>query len=536
MFTFNNQTAASLGLGVTDIRRALMPEVKRLTQEVAGMHGSYLMATTVGERMVEIDVNFDGSSLADARTDTHSLAQALWSPTPLELVFDDEPNLIYYAQLDGTTDLEAIGTFRRGTLIFACSDPFAYSDTPTEVAIAAIGDTAVTNGGGMETFPVIEVTLTGETTFLQVSCAETGEFVRIGEPYDGSGTPEEPMALVLNETMTGETMEWTHSTISPPDITTNLPSHQTNPMEIEAGASHEGDCYTVLDFGEAVSPLHWHGPAIYHALQTPLTDFQVEVEFKFDAHGDETDAMNGYKRPTMGMFDLYLVDGEATPGIIGLMRLADLWATGAWEQGVVIQGDPNGADFRKVYDKRTTFEQLGQGGVYWRMTISRIGPVWSWEIGEINANGGVIWSFPDGGKGQSIDSQEHWIADLAKVAIGIKQYDAFRESNMGIKSVKVYDLSGAGMLGLPASYHASPTTVIGIAGDVVTVDTRQGVVLLNGSPNSRIPGYNGMVPMNAIVDYASTFFALPTGESTINVVADYGVGATGTVEFTKRWL
>jgi predicted phage tail component-like protein len=519
-FTFNNQTAASLGLGVTDIRRSIMPEIRRVTQEAAGMHGSYMMTTTVGERIIEIDVNFSGTSLADAAADTHTLAQALWSPTPLELVFDDEPDLIYYAQLDGSTDLEAIGTFRMGTLVFACSDPFAYSDTETEVAITAVGATEVTNGGGMDTFPVIEVTLDGSTTFLQVSNDVTGEFVRIGEPYDGVGTPAEPMSLELDETMSGETMEWTHTTIGPPDHTTKLPTDPTNPMEMEATLD-EG--YTAADFGEAVSPLHWHGPCIYHALTTPITDFQVEVEFLFDCQGDSFDDLSVIKQ-TMGMFDLYLVDGESTPGIIGTMRLADLWATGAWEQAQVILGNPNTpGDTTTVYNKRTVVEQPGRGGIWWTMRISRVGDLWSWKI---DGDGG--W-FPDGGQGTWADSGSLYDADLAKVAIGMKQYDAFLESHMGVKSVKVYDVTGTG--------GVSATTVIAVGGDTIAIDMRQGVVTLNDSESSRIPADNGgMVPMNAIVDYASTFFSLPTGTSNVNVAADYGVGATGTVTFTERWL
>jgi predicted phage tail component-like protein len=169
-WTFNGVSDADMGLITTDIRRSVAPPVKRSTIEVAGMPGAYTMQATLQERIIEIDVVWNSTSCADAVTDTRTLAGYLYSATPLELTFVDDPNIVYYAQLDGATDLEAMVYVRRGTIRFACSDPYAYSSTETAAVLSPEGETVVTNTGGVETYPVIDVVVAAPITFLDVVC------------------------------------------------------------------------------------------------------------------------------------------------------------------------------------------------------------------------------------------------------------------------------------------------------------------------------------------------------------------------------
>ena len=63
------------------------------------------------------------------------------------------------------------------------------------------------------------------------------------------------------------------------------------------------------------------------------------------------------------------------------------------------------------------------------------------------------------------------------------------------------------------------------------------VVLLNGEPTSnQIDSEGNPLPLSTLVDYGSTFFTVPTGDSTVRVAADDGVGVTGTVSLLQRWL
>ena len=145
MFSFNGVSATDMGLGVTAVRRSILPEIVSSSQSVPGMAGAFLMSSNIGARYIEIDVYYLGTDMADAMDITHDVAAWLFSQSPLELAFDDEaatpgPTRVYYAMLDGSTDLEAVAEYRAGTLTFVCHDPYAYSDTPDEFTLVVIND------------------------------------------------------------------------------------------------------------------------------------------------------------------------------------------------------------------------------------------------------------------------------------------------------------------------------------------------------------------------------------------------------------
>lgn len=520
MFTFNGTTATSMGIGVTDIRRSVMPTVNRSTQEVAGMHGAYLFQTAVGERVIEIDIWFLGADMEDAITDARAIAQWLYSPTPLILSFDDEPDVQYFAQLSGDTNLENIARFRRGTLTFMCSDPFAYAtidDDTTLTAADGLSVTTVANGGGMDTFPIIEVTVDDQTTFIEVACNDTGEFVRVGEAVDGTATatPLDPREIILNEEFSGETMEWTHGTYGDAlsDHEVNLPTDPSNPMEVDALG---GGSYASVDYGTGTA---WHGPCIYKDLPSTITNFEVECHYYFE---------NTSPANSMGALVVWLLDGDTPANIIGAVRVSDVWTSLDQLKIAGFAGDVAGSYYR--FFEGTPNHPDGPSG--WndslpgRMTIRRVNDFWSLELEKrVSTNAWQYavrsWYDADGTYG---------LVDLSRVAIGFLAYGAYDPCNrIEVTQLTAYDVTGQGEITDPL--------IISQAGDVFTFDMRQGVVLLNGSTNSRVLDDKGQpIPLSSLVHYSSSFFSIPTGSNSISVIADAGVGITGTATVTKRWL
>lgn len=516
MFTFNGTTAASMGLGISAVRRPLMPDVKRNVQEVAGMHGSYLMQTAVGDRRIEFDVYFEGTSLADAVTGARALAAWLYSTEPLELTLSDESGVVYYAQLDGATNLEAITAFRSGTLVFVCSDPFAYATSATTTAITD-GANTVANAGGLESYPVIDVTIaTASTTFVEVANETTGEYVRVGMPAEGSDTPSEPIVLDWHDDCS--VMDWTEREVCEGGEA-NLSTDPVNPMVMDTGGASFSP---FLESGNDGTGTGWHGPTVSRALSAPLTDFKVEALIYLD----NTDAVG-----QMGRIELYLLD--ASLNVIGKMGVIDAWNSMAQVKFYAAAG-PAGAHYitNGLPSQVRGWNDLLPG----KIAISRVQTgassfKWSCYIGKKLADGTYGWQQTK----SWVDAAGAYGADLAHVAIHVGAYgSATVPTRAEVSEVWVSEFGDTGF---------SQLTYIGRVGDVFRFDMRQGVVLLDqggvgsfGTESRALDDYGNPMPVSALVHYTSTFWPLPVGDSTVSVLVDDAASATGTAYVIKRWL
>jgi predicted phage tail component-like protein len=524
VFTFNGISASAMGLGVTGVRRSILPTVNNSVQEVPGMAGAFLMNSNVGARRIEVDVYFVGTpstpldALEDVMEQTHDIAAWLFTQSPLALEFDDEPDKVYYAMLAGDTDLDTVADYRAGTLSFICYDPYAYADTPDEYTITA-GEAAITNGGTVETFPVVEVTVDADTSFAEVICADTGEYVRVGAPAEEGSTPEGQTTTIFDEDCFE--MDWTPTTYVTPLVTNGiakLPDDIDNPMEMGADTSPYSPFPTVfsplvgngyLGYGDA-----WHGPAVYRSVSgDPADDFYFECKSRISM----------WQVQTMARLEWWLLDGSDN----NLVRISlhDNWSSTQQLKWTVTLGESPGVVRTLVSNGPATgeFDFVGQEVMI--QAYRTASKKW-WTFN--------LYRQPNPGNWQFVQSVSFYDADgdydagLAKVVLWAATYgerpypDTLEVDNMLLSRI---------------STEAPEYPIIAEAGDTLSFDMRQGIVLLNGSPSSlQFDAQGRIVPMSSLVDYGSTFFTVPTGDSDIEVLADDGVGVTGTVSIYKRWL
>lgn len=493
-FTFNMVNSSDMGLLVKRVDRAIMPPLSRARQAVTGMPGSYLMMTNIGERVIECKVYYKASTYEDATVAMHALSEWLYTTEPVELTLSDDPGRTYYAILSGSTDLEETVMARTGTLRFLCTDPYAYGPE-TVIDIEAVGETAITDGGNA--YPVIGVELDGDTTFVEVRCTDTGEFVRFGTPTDVDVTPTDPTTLEFNDDCSE--MDWTPSTVTR-NGTTTLPTDLTNPMVMVVNAA--GDAFSPGSAGGSYGTgAAWHGPTVLRSLSSAATDFSVTARFKLL----DTPA-------AVGRAELILLD--ASDNIIGFVGVKD--ASGSvddtyWESA--------SAPDTGIVTSRV--ELKPDNSIYeYDLSIQRVGTRWTAGQELISGYGG-IWN----------PSSRSWTGHttaVAKVGIHIAANASHTPAVMHCSNVLVRHLNTVG---------ADDTPVVAYAGDVVTFDMRQAIVTVNGSQNSIVSDVNGnLLPVSALLDLRSSFFALPAGATTISVSADAGVTVTGTITYKPRYL
>lgn len=126
-FTFGGVHSDSLGLIVNSKTIPASPPVTNRLQEIGGVDGAWDYGVSYGPRELEIDVTILGDTPADTRRSVRKLVGTMNPRKGSQiLIFDDEPDIMYYARISNQVPLDTLGAMGTFTLQLVCPDPFAY--------------------------------------------------------------------------------------------------------------------------------------------------------------------------------------------------------------------------------------------------------------------------------------------------------------------------------------------------------------------------------------------------------------------------
>ena len=497
-FTFNGVSSADMGITMRRTEPPPLIPIALTTVHAPGRAGDWLMGVETLPLGLVIPV------WVQPRTGAQRAAIAAWlSPkTPQELVFSAEPTKVYFGVFAGASDLWTAGS---ATLTFVCVDPYAYTAADDETALVT-GANNVANGGDVETYPVLELTLDAASSFLEVVCEETGEACRLGQAASLEDTPTAPTTLVLADDCSSLS-GWTESAVCEGgDSDPGTMAIGLGPASIGYGPGLSG-----CDFGTG-SDLH--GVTIIKALTGgPFDHFRLNVSIFF---------RNTTVANSAGRLEFYLLD--SLDNIIGKIGVQDLWTTLNQVQWFANAGTADGlhpyiySDINRNSAGPGAWNDILPG----QMTLSRLNDIWTASIQK------GFWQFRRTYRDPTAPESR---PALAKVGIRVAKYGTrAMVERAEVTQVNVWELNEGAVPG--------PETYLFAAGDVVTMDMRQGEVLLNGSTDTALSdAQNRPVPLSAFLDFAAPpSVALPTGNSTLTITADESVGVTGTAYVRKRYL
>lgn len=200
MKVFFDEVEITQLLKVVNVQRGIMPERTNYTVEVPSRHGAYYTGHKYGARTVSIDFLMLGSDLNSLQALKKALAFMLDIDRPAKLKFDDEPDKLLYAVLDGSTDVDEILKEGRGTLTFICHDPFYYAEAEKEFTGASGGLMTINNLGTISTDPRFTLDFTGDCGFIAL--ASPDGVIQIGNTsqVDEVALPKQEKLLHLNMT------------------------------------------------------------------------------------------------------------------------------------------------------------------------------------------------------------------------------------------------------------------------------------------------------------------------------------------------
>jgi predicted phage tail component-like protein len=181
-FNFNGVSSRDLLL-VNKVNRSIMPPLSIQKQTIPRRIGSIPFYTALEERVITIDVTILGNTETEIRDNVRALASWLYTEEDKALYFNDEPNRVYNARLEGSTDLDQLANIGEGSLTFICHDPLAYKIFEQSRVMDSFEEDFF-NDGTFKVYPIVRFVPFTTIDYFRIRKVNTGEQVIIsGGPY-----------------------------------------------------------------------------------------------------------------------------------------------------------------------------------------------------------------------------------------------------------------------------------------------------------------------------------------------------------------
>lgn len=453
--------------------------------EVKGRPGGVLTHISEKPREIEttilVDATYNSQTLEELADDFISW---LTTDEPKELIFDREPDKVYFAILSSQIDPEYFVTFGKVTVKFTCIDPYKYSrNGSTNTAIS--DQVSVANSGNADTPIIVEARALKPSSYFMIAKGEEEYF------------------MVGDDDVTKETVNY-----MPPVLHTELQSQGgwnrmlsgTIPDRYLGGTvggtfeiGNLGESFRVNKFPDASSG--WVGSATRRTLPRSVQDFQITYKCIVEK------GQMGAGRTAQHIYD---TDNR----LIAAIGYENKYHNKKNGHVVVTLFNQNG-DQIKIYDypDDPKYYKLKRMVVY--MRLKRVGNTFSiksWKYDHIK----------DGGRLKPIDVNERTWVDKGKFYL--RPISGISISSFKPANYNWMEMNGLGTFNtelLPKPKGAKD--VIIQKGDVVKIDMQSHNVII------------GEEPMLSEKTFGSDFFNIDAGYSELYIYP------TGVFDTKIKW-
>ncbi|MGY6765682.1 distal tail protein Dit [Faecalibacterium prausnitzii] len=416
-------------LNVLSRRKTYWAPVKRNFIYIPGRPGALVSDTVTDVRVEEVHVEISTESEQELRDAAEDLSAWLITEEPGKLIFDDEPDRMYYAVVEGGFDPDEIVSKGYGIITFIYPNSYKYGIEEKEVTFESSASFDVE--GTVETEPIIEVTLKADTEYVAVSNGT--DINMVGFPAKQEETPVQAETQIFKTS--GENLiGWTNSS-----------QESLGDAPMTGVLKSDGNRFYTDDYGK--DSHHWHGPAMKTSLSEPVQDFRFEIGFLMRKTGDGQ----------AGSIEVSLLDSSNK-------RTAILSVTKHFPGLDTIYPRINaGSGYADVISENQYQFQREYGGI---MKVIRRGNVWTGEIFYRSNNQWVLalrqsWT----------DTKRAVAAPVTQVQVRLQQRGDMSVVEQWVDDIQVYRLN---------DLTDGQVPIIGRAGDKVIFDHANDNILKNG--------------------------------------------------------
>jgi predicted phage tail component-like protein len=128
-FTYGGVHSNTYGIVCKSVNRPLLPVLVKRELTIPGRHGTYDFGdNTFENRIIEVDLKYIGTSIAELRTRARQIAAWLSGYSGSKnLIFDDEPDKYYVGKVYSDVGLTNLFSLGEVSVQIEC-EPFAYAD------------------------------------------------------------------------------------------------------------------------------------------------------------------------------------------------------------------------------------------------------------------------------------------------------------------------------------------------------------------------------------------------------------------------
>jgi len=167
MITVNGQYLGNL-LKVSQISgRGFLAPQDNIAIYVPGGLGTKFIKSKEEPRILKNTISILYDDMTPVRQAIRIIGSILNAEGLLSIEYNDEPGIVYFGKVSGSTDLDETAIIGKGTLEFECFNPRPVGLDKTFNMVT--GQTIIRNEGAAETYPVLTVSFSGPTTSFSIS-------------------------------------------------------------------------------------------------------------------------------------------------------------------------------------------------------------------------------------------------------------------------------------------------------------------------------------------------------------------------------
>lgn len=266
---------------ISRVNTSILPTRENFSRNTTSYNGSIYAGFKYEERIISIDIGIPATSRKNYAEVAQELAYALDVKSPSKLKIN-ESDIIYYAVVDGSTDVSKLFQTGKATINFICHDPLGYQENYSSLVMENRTKTfKFLDMGTYNSYPIIGCKFSKPSTFVYLA-NENSEALMVGSPRDNTVGSVTYNPTIVDDNCTNS------STFTAGG---NVTVANNRVVDGNYGVNNNGNSIVATNYGTDVQD-KWVGPTFRKNLDTNLEEFEVRVNLSFSSRGENFEALD----------------------------------------------------------------------------------------------------------------------------------------------------------------------------------------------------------------------------------------------------
>ena len=271
-------------INVKEVEIPSLPSMSHSSIDIFERNGSVYNGMNYGPRDINIKFIIKATNTEEYEQFVNDTKRAFYTKDEAQLFCGDKESYIWCVPIDDLVITELGNNCAEGEVNLVAYDPYWYNTIQNVTNNKGGKQFTVTNNGDAETYPIISLGFTKDSTFAQITNQELGETILIGGIPSVEGTTIKADTKVLDDNMES-TSGWSSSTAP-------IDSNRTTGGTLSV--TSQGSGLMCGNFGSSSSGAKWHGACYRKSIGQSLTNFKVKVKMSHNSTGINGDPDHPY--------------------------------------------------------------------------------------------------------------------------------------------------------------------------------------------------------------------------------------------------